>query len=219
MCWGEGGRRKKGPWEPLDGCQEQQWADSSQRPFPGGVSGTRPGPQYHMIMETSCMMISLRMLKKSAMGRAASPSFPMAMPKAMKNPISPGGKVVGQCWGLQPVPSQQCHQPRIPPMMQTAPQQCPGQGFTQHVHPWLEFQPLLGDGGGPQVDLSDGGIDQGQVGMEALAHVLLPHHLRCHRDLLGHCLDLGQGGNGVSMDSGWECPPTSPCPAPSAPIS
>lgn len=42
-----------------------------------------------MIIETSFMMISLRILKKSATGLAWSPIFPMQIPKAMKKPIRP----------------------------------------------------------------------------------------------------------------------------------
>lgn len=47
---------------------------------------------YHMIMITSFITISFRMLKNSTISLACSPIFPMAMPKAMKNPIRPVGK-------------------------------------------------------------------------------------------------------------------------------
>lgn len=45
---------------------------------------------HHIIMETIFIMISLRMLKKSAMTFALSPILPMHIPKVMKKPIRPG---------------------------------------------------------------------------------------------------------------------------------
>lgn len=42
-----------------------------------------------MIMMTSFITISLRMLKNSIMSLAFSPIFPMQMPNAIKNPIRP----------------------------------------------------------------------------------------------------------------------------------
>lgn len=47
---------------------------------------------YHMIMVTNFITISFRMLKKSTIILACSPIFPIAMPKAIKNPIKPVGK-------------------------------------------------------------------------------------------------------------------------------
>lgn len=46
-------------------------------------------PTYHMIMITNFITISFKMLKNSTISLACSPIFPMAMPKAMKNPIRP----------------------------------------------------------------------------------------------------------------------------------
>lgn len=43
----------------------------------------------HMIMMTSFITISLRMLKNSIMSLAFSPIFPMQMPNAIKKPIRP----------------------------------------------------------------------------------------------------------------------------------
>lgn len=43
----------------------------------------------HMIMMTSFITISLRMLKNSIMSLAFSPILPMQMPKAIKKPIRP----------------------------------------------------------------------------------------------------------------------------------
>lgn len=48
-------------------------------------------PTYHMIMITNFITISFKMLKNSTISLACSPIFPMAMPKAMKNPIRPVG--------------------------------------------------------------------------------------------------------------------------------
>lgn len=50
---------------------------------------------YHMIMITSFITISFKMLKNSTISLACSPIFPMAMPKAMKNPIRPVGWITG----------------------------------------------------------------------------------------------------------------------------
>jgi hypothetical protein len=49
------------------------------------------GQTYHMIMITNFITISFRMLKNSTISLACSPIFPMAMPKAIKNPIRPMG--------------------------------------------------------------------------------------------------------------------------------
>ena len=43
----------------------------------------------HMIMMTSFITISLRMLKNSIMSLAFSPILPMQMPNAIKKPIRP----------------------------------------------------------------------------------------------------------------------------------
>ena len=48
---------------------------------------------YHMIMITNFITISFKMLKNSTINLACSPIFPMAMPKAMKNPIRPVGGI------------------------------------------------------------------------------------------------------------------------------
>lgn len=48
-----------------------------------------PSDTDHMIMMTSFITISLRMLKNSIMSLAFSPIFPMQMPNAIKNPIRP----------------------------------------------------------------------------------------------------------------------------------
>lgn len=45
-----------------------------------------------MIIVTNFITISFRMLKKSTIILACSPIFPIAMPKAIKNPIKPIGK-------------------------------------------------------------------------------------------------------------------------------
>lgn len=45
-----------------------------------------------MIMITNFITISFKMLKNSTISLACSPIFPMAMPKAMKNPIRPVGE-------------------------------------------------------------------------------------------------------------------------------
>lgn len=50
-----------------------------------------------MIIVTNFITISFRMLKKSTIILACSPIFPIAMPKAIKNPIKPiGKKITGQ---------------------------------------------------------------------------------------------------------------------------
>lgn len=48
-----------------------------------------PSDTDHMIMMTSFITISLRMLKNSIMSLAFSPIFPMQMPNAIKKPIRP----------------------------------------------------------------------------------------------------------------------------------
>jgi len=45
-----------------------------------------------MIIVTNFITISFRILKKSTIILACSPIFPIAMPKAIKNPIKPIGK-------------------------------------------------------------------------------------------------------------------------------
>lgn len=50
------------------------------------------GDTNHMIMMTSFITISLRILKNSIMSLAFSPILPMQMPNAIKKPIKPVGK-------------------------------------------------------------------------------------------------------------------------------
>lgn len=60
-------------------------------PLPPPPRWSKNKPTYHIIMITNFITISFKMLKKSTISLACSPIFPMAMPKAMKNPIRPVG--------------------------------------------------------------------------------------------------------------------------------
>lgn len=142
------------------------------------VVGVPPTPNtYHMIMMTSFITISLRMLKNSIINLARSPILPMQMPNAIKKPIRPVRKshTIVRVWqwkwtggGIE-IRQNRFMTVRLCNVIQT-----------QDIHSTLELQGLFNDklrflGNICQQALHSSGID-----------IFLNNHLH----LLSHRLDL-----------------------------